>query len=118
MKISGSLPTRIAQAYQTAQLQPKSPLASISPTKSIGETPGVKSVSEIKSLHQAQRPSSINKLIGGTVSQPISFDGASSDTTTAATSNLGGPLQLYNRAADKVEAATRLGIGRAIDIKG
>jgi hypothetical protein len=53
----------------------------------------------------------IRRLIGGRVAQPVHFDGNSvpRDATT---------LPLYTRAADRIEAAVGVNLGRAIDVSG
>ena len=57
----------------------------------------------------------ISQLLGGSVQQPVSFAGG----FASAGSNAALPtLQLYTRAADKVEAATAVQIGRMFDLNG
>jgi len=51
------------------------------------------------------------------VSKPVDFDGvpAPRRAATAAPTNV---LQLYTRAADRVEAAVAIQLGRSIDVQG
>jgi hypothetical protein len=51
-----------------------------------------------------------NKLVAGSVAQPVNFD-------VARTASAHG-FQMYTRAADRIEAAVRIELGRAIDLKG
>ena len=54
--------------------------------------------------------------MAATVKQPVEFA-----ETTQAYSNAAGAgraLQLYTRAADRVEAAVRIELGRSIDVRG
>ena len=58
------------------------------------------------------RPSvAAQKLVAGSVAQPVNFD-------AAAQAGVARGLQMYTRAADRVEAAVRIELGRAIDLKG
>ncbi|MCH7573040.1 MAG: hypothetical protein IH891_09020, partial [Planctomycetes bacterium] len=56
---------------------------------------------------------SIDKLIAGQVNQSVDFAIASTPANPA-----GNALQLYTRAADKIEAATGVLLGRSLDIRG
>lgn len=55
----------------------------------------------------------IDKLIAGQVNQSVDFDIASTPANPA-----GNALPLYTRAADKIEAATGVLLGRSLDIRG
>ena len=50
-------------------------------------------------------------LVGGRVDTPVEFD------QTAAPS-VPGALPLYVRAADRIEAAVSVQVGRSVDVKG
>src|SRR5688572_17434052 len=56
-------------------------------------------------------PANAQTLVAGRVSGPVEFDGVSVPRSNPAA------LSLYSRAADRIEAATALQIGRTIDIK-
>ena len=56
-------------------------------------------------------PDNAHRLVAGRVSGPVEFDGVSVPRSHPAA------LSLYSRAADRVEAATAIHIGRTIDIK-
>ncbi|MGI9014654.1 MAG: hypothetical protein ACR2GY_10445 [Phycisphaerales bacterium] len=75
----------------------------------VNELATVRSIADIQSLPGVSRSRAIDHIVGGTVHQPISFDGA-------ATVSGNGALPMYTRAADKVEAATGIALGRAIDV--
>ena len=57
-------------------------------------------------------PSPAQALVAGRVNGPIEFDGVSVPRANPAA------LSLYTRAADRIEAATAVHIGRTIDVKG
>ena len=106
MQISGSIPFVAAQAYgipRAATSVDRSP-------RSLGSS-GVVQPRSFPSLPDAARPRSLSNLVAATVNQPMTFDGAATPTTE-------GTLQLYTRAADKIEAAIAVNVGRAIDVTG
>ena len=70
---------------------------------------GVKPLAPVAAVKNAPVASS---LVGGRVDKPVDFTGSSPASTTP------GVLQLYNRAADKVEAAIAVQIGRQLDVRG
>jgi len=63
-------------------------------------------------------PERLDRLVAGSVDSPINrgegFDEASGERSTSDPAG----LKLYNRAADVVEVATELGLGRTIDVTG
>lgn len=73
-------------------------------------------VSQAYGMKPAARPeAAAQRLVAGTVTQPPAFDGPA----IANRINLmNGALQLYTRAADKIEAAVAVQLGRAIDLRG
>jgi len=92
MTIGGSLPFNIARAYGVMQPQKTAtvqPVAQPSPAKPV------------------------DQLIAGRTNQPISFDGH-----TVGQSSGTGALQLYTRAADRIEAAVGVELGKTLDVKG
>ena len=56
------------------------------------------------------------QLVAGNVSQAVSFDAA--QAVRSAGSPSPAVFQMYTRAADRVEAAVGVQIGRSIDVKG
>ncbi|MHC5114155.1 MAG: hypothetical protein ACYTGP_06980 [Planctomycetota bacterium] len=100
MQISGSLPMHIARAYGvTPQVRPAAPLAPAAPA-----TPAT----------PAADSSKLNQLVAGTVN----VNASPPTTPTVAAGAADGPYQLYTRAADRIEAATAVQIGRSIDVRG
>ncbi len=54
-----------------------------------------------------------DQLIAASVNRPVSFE-----AHTPASSTPKATLQLYTRAADKLEAATAVQVGRSVDLTG
>lgn len=109
MRITGctnSLPSNIAKAYgvkPSAAAKPTdntSPIASIAPARRPGAF---------------QSDSTANPLVAAKVSQPVSFEGAAAPRLTT---NTAPALPMYTRAADKMEAAVAVQIGRTLDVTG
>jgi hypothetical protein len=93
MRITGaSLPFSIAKAYG---VKPAGPSAPVSPP----------------AAPLAARSSQAAALVAGTVSTPVNFE-------IAARIPGQGVLPMYTRAADKVEAAVAVQVGRKLDITG
>ena len=89
MLINGSIPIHVARAYGV-----KPPAAPI---------PAVPAA--------AARPAEgVSSLVAGRVARPVDF--------AAEPAPPGHAYQLYTRAADKIEAAVAVTIGRAIDVTG
>jgi hypothetical protein len=103
MRITGSIPNHIARAYG---ITPKPPATTI------GRTAPVTSPQPTSSIAPAPATERIQNLIGARVSGGIDFAAASTPTRP------GGAYQLYTRAADKIEAATAIQIGRSLDVTG
>jgi len=60
----------------------------------------------------ASRPSAAaQKLVAGSVQQPVNFESGTKP-------NAAQTFQMYTRAADRVEAAVRIELGRAVDLRG
>lgn len=125
MQISGNIPPYIAQAYglpkarpappspAAAQTQQTAPIGKIEAVSPKGDVRQVEATQDLSSIAGVQRPTKIDALVAGTVHRPITFDGAATPTPSAA-----GSLQLYTRAADKVEAAVAVNLGRSLDVTG
>ncbi len=103
MRISGSIPINVARAY------------GIAPTKAAQPATPAQPVQQARPVDQvdSNRPSeNVQRLIAGQAPGPVDFASASTPTSHA------GAYQLYNRAADRIEAATGVNLGRSIDLKG
>lgn len=105
MQISGSIPMHVARAYGVAPSPGPGPGSGpVAPTAPAG---GARAIDA-----RADEPASdrLRALIGGTVRGPVDF--------TTASPARSGAFQMYTRAADKIEAAVDVQLGRAIDVKG
>ena len=99
MRIEGPIPINVARAYGV--LAPARP----TPPHAVETAPPVTS-------SPAPAPSNkIELLIAGHVGVPVDF-------STAASPIARGALQLYTRAADRMEAAVAVQIGRSLDVRG
>lgn len=76
-----------------------------------GAVRSIEEGADFSSIPGVARPRAIDRLVGGTVHVPISFDGAATPTES-------GAFPLYTRAADKIDAAIAVSVGRAIDVRG
>jgi hypothetical protein len=98
MRITGSgnlIPPHVARAYGVPNAKPFALPAATAPA-----SPAAPATSPAQSL------------VAGQVRGPIEFDGTSVPRPAA------GVFHMYTRAADKIEAATAIQIGRTLDIKG
>ena len=62
------------------------------------------------------KPSTAAKLVSGKVDSPVSR-GQGFDAPRAPMPNASGALQMYSRAADRVEVATAAQLGRILDTR-
>ncbi len=106
MEIRGSIPFHVAQAYGV-----RAPVRAINVAK-----PQAASALTLTDQASSAAPASgirrsplLDRIVAATVHRPIEFDGAATVSPSAS-------LQLYTRAADKVEAAVAVNVGRAIDL--
>ena len=133
MDASGPIPFRAAAAYGTPR--PTAPRAAgdvqgpMSPNRASTSAHQVRPNNTVDQVNVRSNPSSIDHLVAGSVRSDINrgvgFDG---DPPSVATSGIGqpiqpaiaedAPLQLYNRHADRLEAATSVALGRTLDIQG
>lgn len=90
MQINTSIPMHVARAYGVKPTAPMAP-----PTAAPAPTTG-----------------SVSALVGGRVSRPIDFN---AEPAAAPPSHA---FQMYTRAADKIEAAVAVQLGRSIDVTG
>lgn len=104
MRIGSSIPFHIAKAYGiTSPTKPAQIMSITAPEPS----------PDVPAPSPAVIGSGLSQLVGGSVRESVDFDSASTPARPA-----GPTLQLYSRAADRVEAATGVQIGRGLDIKG
>jgi hypothetical protein len=84
----------------------------------IAQAYGVRSVSAVAATRaiDKQTAGSAGQLVAGNVSKPVNFDASPIQRSVAA--GQAPVFQMYTRAADRIEAATAIQIGRAIDVIG
>ena len=76
--------------------------------------PAVQQVQPVKEAPRAsQIKRSADQLIAGSVRESTDFE--SSSANPAKIKNV---LQMYSRAADKIEVATQVSVGRSLDVSG
>ena len=103
MRITGSFPVNIARAYGVTPAQRAAPLPQTDPVSPARRAQPV----------DAREPSgNVQRLIAGRVNEPVEFGPVRPPASTP------GAYQLYNRAADKIEAAVAVHVGRTLDVKG
>jgi hypothetical protein len=119
MDVSGPIPFRVAAAYgvpsarPTAQARP-----SVTPGQSI--RPPVVDIVETSPA----KVEGIRRLVAGTVRSDINRgigfdeDGPTGTAPRPAVPRANGTLHLYNRQADRMEAATGVALGRSLDVQG
>jgi hypothetical protein len=104
MRISGAIPPQVNRAYG---ITPAKPPSSVCATESLQRASAVQKADR----YTPQAASNIQKLVAGTVDQPVTFDGVNAPRPAKQS-----VLPLYTRAADTIEAATGIQVGRSIDI--
>jgi hypothetical protein len=107
MRITGSgnlIPPHVARAYGVPNAKP---FALPAATASVSPAAPATSLDQASTAKPATQ-----SLVAGQVRGPIEFDGTSVPRPAA------GVFHMYTRAADKIEAATAVQIGRTLDIKG
>jgi hypothetical protein len=107
MRIDSSLPMQIARAYGVTATRPASG------ARPAEQTSPVRAVRSVDAYEPTGRTTSISQLLAGKVSQAVDFD-----TSTLPRPGPAEPFQLYTRAADKIEAAVAVQVGRALDVRG
>lgn len=105
---NGSLPLHMARAYG---IQPPARPVQPQQAASINNTPAVNA----QRVDSYQPTSAVNQLVAGKVSQSVNFDPAPSQAQRGIAVNQ--IFQMYTRAADKVEAAVAVQIGKTIDLR-
>ena len=131
MDASGPIPFRAAVAYGTPRpsiTRNAADVRSTTPQPGVGAGGPSASATPVDQVSLATTPASIDALVAGSVRSDINrgvgFDG---DPPASSTGPMGqplqaprlqdAPLQLYNRHADRLEAATSVAVGRTLDIQ-
>ena len=128
MDASGPIPFRATAAYgvrapQTAA-NPGSPAGSRIPVAD-SSRPAIVDTVDLRTKASDR----LNDLVAGTVRSDVNrglgFDGDPRSRIPAGTPMAtrpevveGGPMHLYNRQADRIEAATGVALGRTLDVEG
>jgi hypothetical protein len=119
MEPSGPIPFRAAAAYGVPSTRPSvAPRPMVAPGEAI--RPAVVDIVETTST----RVEGIRRLVAGTVRSDINRgigfdeDGPRGTAPRPAVPRADGTLHLYNRQADRMEAATGVAIGRSLDVQG
>lgn len=121
MQISGTtIPFNAMQAYgiKNACCNPAASTKTISTTQRAEQTRDIAIVGSIRPSAGAAPTSAasgakLQSLVGAKVPGPVSFESVGQVRPTNAPS-----LTLYTRAADRIEAAVAVNVGRAIDLRG
>jgi hypothetical protein len=98
VRIDPGLPFHIATAYG---LRPA------------GRAPSLRVADSAQAVQGSAPAARIDQLIAGRTRQPVDFSAVPAARSTSG----GAPLQLYTRAADRVEAAVGVHLGRGIDVR-
>lgn len=112
MRTSGAgnlIPPHIARAYGVPPARSVAQPASTQPSARCNAVQGPSATTSPSAI---QPGCAAQSLVAGRAPGPITFDGVSIPRTNP------GVLHLYTRAADKIEAATAVQIGRTLDIRG
>ncbi|MAC18199.1 MAG: hypothetical protein CMJ23_00685 [Phycisphaerae bacterium] len=128
MDSTGPIPFRASAAYG---VRPTSPSARPNPTSAAGAAPSTTIRPTVVDQVETRSANTerLDLLVAGTVRSDINrgtgFDG---DSVSAIPSGKHlptrpqavneGPMHLYNRQADRIEAATGVALGRTLDLQG
>ena len=118
--INGSIPINVARAYGITPARPAAPPSA--PLKTAPVAPAQRG-GDVRETN-----ANIGQLVAGRVEGSVEFT-SGRDTTGRAGAPTGAPeavaarapgepYQLYTRAADRIEAAVGIQLGRSIDVKG
>lgn len=110
--IAPHIAPHIARAYGLSPARPALSITSAQPVSQPFSQSFSQPVGTSAAASASKLPSNAQALVAGHVRGPIEFDGVSVPRSNAAA------LNLYTRAADRIEAATAVRIGRSIDVKG
>lgn len=145
MQINAHIPLHAARAYGLPRAQPANTagasnaltslqraaqtrdtavIGSITPATRSTDAPVLRSIVPVAPTPVAEAPragafnETLRSLIAAKVSGSVTFDAAG--TTPAAVRSTGDipSLPLYTRAADRIEAAVAVNLGRTIDLRG
>ena len=107
MQINGSIPMHVARAYGVKSAQPSKLPAAAAPAQ---PTARLQAGDAYAGAAEAQPNPKIDALVAGRVNQPINFAPAPAPQSES--------LQLYTRAADRIEAGTAVQLGQSLDVSG
>jgi hypothetical protein len=101
------IPFHVAAAYGVKPLRPQTQSATQPSTQRVGASirPPVEGASPAKAL------------VSGRVQSPVSRGQGFDAAATSITRSPSGALQMYSRAADRVEVATAAHLGRMLDTR-
>lgn len=118
MDIRGPIPFHVARAYGVQPALNAARIGAARPAPGVTGTTGpsvvrqVDATGDLSRVEGVTRSRGLDRLVGGTVNRPIAFDGAATTQPGA------GSLPMYTRAADKIEAAVAVNLGRMLDVQG
>lgn len=118
MDIRGPIPFHVAKAYGVQPALNAARVGVARPAHGVAGTTGPSGVRQVDATRDLSRVDGVirsrglDRLVGGTVNRPIAFDGATTAQPSA------GSLPMYTRAADKIEAAVAVNLGRMLDVQG
>ncbi|MCL4211344.1 MAG: hypothetical protein HRU76_08110 [Phycisphaeraceae bacterium] len=118
MDIRGPIPFHVARAYGVQPALNATKIGAVRPMGGVAAPVGPSGVRQVDATGDLSRVEGVTRsrgldhLVGGTVNRPIAFDGAATTQPSA------GSLPMYTRAADKIEAAVAVNLGRMLDVQG
>ena len=120
MQINGSIPFHVARAYGVQPTRAVTPSAA---TPSVSAPPTESGLTQTTSARapDGREPSegeNIQRLVAARVDAPVDFAGERTSSRLPGANAHTGAFPLYTRAADRIEAAVGIQIGRSIDVKG
>ena len=119
MDVSGPIPFRAAAAYGVSPQRATAPPRTPATTPGQAIRPAVVDIVDTAST----RVEGIRRLVAGTVRSDINrgigfdSDGPLGTAPKPAMPRSDGSFRLYNRHADRIEAATGVALGRSLDIQ-
>ena len=131
MQINSSLPMHVARAYGVSVSRPVATAPEVQAPADLRARPSIERQDAAPGAAPAQRveaaapteplariertaaPGKVHQLIAGAVPGAVTFDGSFTPIPSQSPS-----LKLYTRAADTIEAATGIQLGRTIDVRG
>ena len=122
MDPTGPIPFRAASAYGIRPTQPAQTAPRVAPGQAIAPPASTTRVDLVETT--STRLEGIQKLVAGTVRSDINRgmgfdeDGPQGTAPRPSPPAADGTLHLYNRQADRMEAATGVALGGSLDIQG